>query len=285
MRSVLVLTLALWPAMTAAEEVAGADAVFDGDLGHCTERPWDAAFADCLATLGAPEPAVSFAERLLSDPDIASAGVLTGFDDRGLVDLGIVTFPAMANGNQQVLFLNGTPPLLSPMAFAFDPPTDRAAMALRASHPDAMSAGPPEAAGYRDLPGGEQRFVLTDRITDGCRACAVLAMQVGYADFSDGALTDSRVAAWVAPEVALDGEAALAAMLAGDAAVLQYRLLVAGHDTGPADGVTGPRTLAELDAFLAANCLPPRAAEPEVREPALRALAGLDGSACGGMAD
>ncbi len=282
MRSVLALALVLWPAITPAEEIAGADAVFDGDLAQCSKRPWDAAFADCLATLGAAEPAVALAERLLADPEIATAGVLTGFAERGTVDLGTVLFPAMANGNLQALFLNGTPPLLSPMALAFAVPGDRAAMALRATHPEAMAAGPPEATGYRDLPGGGQRFVLTDRITEGCRACAVLAVQVGYADFADGTLRDSRAAAWVAPEVALEGEAALAAMLAGDAAVLQYRLLVAGHDTGPADGVTGPRTLAELDAFLAENCLPSRVAEPEIREPSLRVLAGLDAPACGG---
>lgn len=285
MRSVLILALALWPAVLSAEEIAGADAVFDGDLGRCTERPWDAAFADCLATLGAPEPAVALAERLLADPGIATAGVLTAFDERGTVDLGTVTFPAMANGNLQVLFLNGIPPLISPMSLTFAPPDDRAALALRATHPEAMAAGPPESAGYRDLPGGGQRFVLTDRITEGCRACDLLAVQVGYADFTDGRLSESRAAAWVAPEVALDGEAALAAMLAGDAAVLQYRLLVAGHDTGPADGVSGPRTLAELDAFLAENCLPSRIEEPEVREPALRVLAGIEGSACVGAAD
>lgn len=143
-----------------------------------------------------------------------------------------------------------------------------------------MARGPAWLGGYRDLPDGGQRFVVMDQITDGCRACAVVATAVSFADFRDGALESLSPWIWVAPDVALEGDAAAAALGAGNAAVLQYRLLVAGYDAGGTDGVTGPRTLAALDSHLADHCLPSRRDEPEVRAEAIAVLAGLVATRC-----
>lgn len=281
MRVVTLAALLALPVAAAAQDI-GPDAVFDpAALGDCTVRPWVDAFGDCLASLGANEAAVAFAQRLESDPVLANPGVLAGFKERGAVDAGRVVFPTMANSNEQVLFLNGAAGILSPLSLTIPDPADRAAAALRAAHPGAMLAGPPELAGYRDLPDGGQRFVLIDRLTDGCRACEVVAMAVTFVDFRGGAL-DAVTPFWAAPEAALDGDAARMAMESGEVAPLQYRLLVNGHDAGAPDGLTGPRTRAALDEFLAENCLPSLAEEPEFRPPSIAVLAGTAPSACRG---
>lgn len=272
---------ALAPLAAAAEDVVGPEAVFAaGDLGQCIVRPWDGAFGDCLATLGAPEAAVAFAERLLADPAVGTAGVLTGFTEYGIVDLAEVEFPALANANSRILLVNANLPVIAPETLGIGQPPTRAAAAILAAHPGAMAAGPMTFAAHRDLPDGTQRFVLTDRITDGCRACEVLAVSVAHVDFLDGALTGLAAVDWVAPAIALDPEAARDAIAAGDAAVLQYRLMLAGYDVGGADGITGPRTLTALDDFLADHCLPSRRDEPEVREAAIAVIAGLNETAC-----
>lgn len=284
MRSgVLAAALLALPFSAAAQDIAGPEAIWTADgLAECTVRPWVDAFGDCLASLGASEAAVAFAQALEADAGVAMPGVLTGFTERGAVDAGRVLFPAMANSNDQVLFLNGTPPILSPQALAIGDPADRAAAALRTAHSEAMLAGPPELAGYRDLPDGGQRFVLTDRLTEGCRACAVLATAVTFVDFRDGALAAVTPVAWAGPEAALAPAAARRAMEAGEVAPLQYRLLLNGHDAGPPDGITGPRTRMALEEFLAANCLPSLVEEPEFRPASIAVLAGTAPSACGG---
>lgn len=269
------------PVAAAAQDIASPDAAWTSEtLADCTVRPWINAFGDCLASLGAPEAAVAFAAALAADPALQMPGVLTAFTERGPVDAGQVFYPGLANANDQVLFLNGDPPIISPVGLTIGDPADRAALALRAAHPDAMLAGPPDLAGYRDLPDGGQRFVLIDRLTDGCRACTVLATAVTFVDFQDGAVDSVTPVAWVDPASALAPDAAEAAMAAGDVAALQFRLLVNGYDAGPPDGVTGPRTRTALESFLADTCLPSLIEEPEFRPGSIAVLAGTAPSAC-----
>ncbi|MCC7320456.1 MAG: hypothetical protein IT542_05685 [Rubellimicrobium sp.] len=273
----------------APPEVGAGALIGDLDVSTCLERPWSDAFGDCLASLGASEEAVVLADRLAADPLIGTAGVLTGFRELGAVDLAQIDFPLLANANAQPLLVNGSDPLIAPgfLPAYHDapPPGDRTSRALAAAAPDAMRAGPPQFAGYRVLPDGGQRFVFADRITDGCRACAVIGTALWQVDFRDGVQVASGQVAWAPPAAALEGEAARAALEAGAVAVLQYRLDLAGHDAGGIDGHAGARTRAGLAAFLAGNCLPPDEDPARLSPGAARVLAGLADGACPAPSD
>lgn len=277
------LALALALAAPAFADV-GADAVVPeaeverlGLFDCATGQPGD--FAACLAGRGVAQAAIDFAERLTAASD-DMAGLLVGLSERGKVDLATILYPGAANANIQVAFVNGTDPLILASGLAVPAATTPGAAALQADHPDWMAAGPMESAGYRDLPDGTQRFVLIDRITDGCRACEVLAISVVAVDFRDGALSETATLDWVPPAATLDGEAALAALVAGRVDVLQYRLLRAGHDIGGLDGAMGARTGTALAEFLAAHCLPEAADLAGLDRGSLEVIAGTASAAC-----
>ena len=235
-------------------------AIWGGEgLDQCMVRPWIDAFGDCLASLGAGEEAVRFADALKADPAIATGGVMRVFFETGDVDVALVDFPARANSNRQVVFLNGDTPLVMAESFEAAPPQTRAVAALVAAHPAAMTAGPREYLTHRPMPDGTQRFVLTDKVTDGCRACPVLAQEVLFADFKAGELVDVMVAAWLPPE--LDKDALSQGIAQGDLTALQTQLILRGYDVGGADGMMGPMTLTAQSDFLNEHCLEGEAGE------------------------
>lgn len=255
MRAAL-LALALLPAAAVAQDVVGpADVWPDFAYGACDFWPEDKALFACLAAAGAPPGTLAFAQRLQDPTLFESVGILTAFAERGRVDAATVELPAFANSNTQVVFVNGAPPVLIAGNIDIPLPTDRASRAILAAHPDANPAGPMVLAGYRDLPDGTQRFVLMDWITDGCRACAVLANSLTHVDFRDGRLVAVTPAGWGPPQEEMAPTAIARRLLAGDAALLQFRLTAAGHDPGGIDGVIGPATRAALGLFLRENGL------------------------------
>lgn len=263
------------PAAAPEPAVAAAPAAAEGDyvqafgppaiwggagLEQCMVRPWIDAFGDCLASLGAGEEAVRFADALKADPAIGMAGVMRAFFELGEVDVALVDFPARANANTQVVFLNGATPLLLAEGLEAAPPETRAVAELRAAHPAAMAAGPREYLSHREYLDGLQRIVLRDRITDGCRACPILATEVVFVDFKGGALSDVSVGAWLPAD--LDPQALGAGIDAGDLTALQSQLIMRGYDVGGADGISGPMTLAAQGDFLTEHCLQGEADAP-----------------------
>lgn len=276
----LALALALAPPALAG---IGADAVVpDAEIDRLglfdCALELDDGFAACLAAHGVAQPAIDAAMLITGQSD-GMLGLLEGFDERGTVDLATVFYPDAANANTRVAFVNGTVPVVLAADLTVPPPDTGNGNKLRKRYPDWMAAGPMEFAGYRDLPDGAQRFMLIDRITEGCRACEVIAISVTAVDFRGGALAGVTTLEWVPPAAALDGEAALAALRAGRMDVLQYRLLVAGHEVGGADGVPGPATRRALGDFLTGNCLPD-AAPGSLDEESLTVLAGLAPAPC-----
>lgn len=267
------------PAGTGPEAVIPPDEIDRLGLFDCATEQADS-FAACLSARGVPQAAIDFTGSLRAGSD-DMIGLLAGFTEYGAVDLATILYPAAANSNLQVAFVNGAEPVLRAADLPVPVPETRNGRALRSHHPDWMAAGPMEFAGYRNLPDGTQRFTLIDRITEGCRACEVLAQSVVAVDFLGGRLAAVTTLDWVPPGAALAGEEALAAMQAGRRDVLQYRLLVAGHDTGGVDGVTGPRTRAALGGFLAEHCLPAPPRGPALPGgDSLAVVAGLAATAC-----
>lgn len=239
----------------------GAPAIWGGEgLEQCMVRPWIDAFGDCLASLGAGEEAVRFADALKADEDIGMAGVMRAFFELGDVDVALVDFPGLANSNRQVVFLNGKDPIMPAEALQAAPPETRAVAAIRAAHPAAMSAGPRDYLTARLVPEGPQRFVLLDRITDACRACPILATEVVFVDFDGGELVGTSVGAWLPAD--LDMAALGADVAAGDLTALQTQLILRGYDVGGADGINGPMTMAAQNDFLVEHCLQGVAGEP-----------------------
>lgn len=275
MRGVLLALCAT--ATPALADVAGPDAVFDGGW-DC--RPYALGipgWLDCLAAEGASDAAVAFAARLAAPlpPDgdgYDLPGVLTAFTETGEVDVGTVVFPDLANSNEQMLFLNGEPAILHPYdvvgGVAPDDPTSRA---MRTRHPELFAMGQAVIGAHRRLPDGTQRFVIWDVLVDGCRACEVLGLAVAEVDFADGRLAGSRVLGWVPEDP--DEDTLRPRLLAGDVAVLQLQLNLAGYGAGPMDGRAGEETSAAWAAFLADHCLPSAAAPDPASADALVAAA------------
>lgn len=262
----------------------GPDAVISPDeidrlgLFDCATEQADS-FAACLSARGVPQAAIDFTSRLRVDDD-DMIGLLAGFTEYGAVDLATILYPAAANSNLQVAFVNGAEPVVRAADLPVPVPGTRNGRALRSHHPDWMAAGPMEFAGYRNLPDGTQRFTLIDRITEGCRACEVLAQSVVAVDFRGGRLSEVTTLDWVPPRAALEGEEALAAMQAGRMDVLQYRLILAGHDTGGVDGVMGRKSRAALEGFLSEHCLPAAPGPASPGRDSLAVIAGLTAAAC-----
>lgn len=263
MRAIL-LALTLLPVAATAQDIVGPADVWGGfSYDACTFWPEDKALFVCLAAAGAPPGTLAFARRL-QDPSLFGAvGILTGLEERGRVDAATVELPGFANSNTQVVFVNGTPPVLIAGQLDIPAPGDRASRAILARYPDANPAGPMVLAGYRDLPDGTQRFVLMDWITDGCRACEVVANSLTHADFRDGRLVAVTPAGWGPPQEDMAPDAIARRLLSGDVALLQFRLAAAGFDPGGIDGAMGPATRAALADFLRENRLPGDGLTPE----------------------
>lgn len=257
-RAVAVALLIAAPAFAA--DVAGPDAVI-ADGWDCSPFPdgvpgWLA----CLQSRGASPAALAFAERMARPRPPGGdgydlPGILTDFAEFGAVDAGGVFFPGLANTNDQMLFLNGTFGILHPGELTdFAAPGDRASQTLAARFPQAFPGGRIVIGAHRMLADGTQRFVVTDVLHDGCRACEIVGLAVTHMEFRDGAPFVARVMGWA--DIALDpgGDATVARIAGGDVGVLQLYLNLAGFEAGPMDGAAGPATATALAEFRAASC-------------------------------
>ncbi len=268
MRTVLIgLTSALvFATPGTAADVAGPGAVI-ADGWDCSPFPdgvpgWLA----CLTGKGASPEGLAFAERMARPRPPAGdgydlPGILTDFAERGAVDAGTVFFPGLANTNDQMLFLNGRFGILHPGEVTDPaPPGDRASQTLVQRYPQAFPGGRIVIGAHRVLADGTQRFVVSDVLNDGCRACEIVGLAVAQVEFRDGAHFVTRTLGWA--DIALDpgGDETVARIAGGDAGTLQLYLNLGGFAAGPMDGAAGPATAAALAEFRAAAC--PGAAGP-----------------------
>jgi Putative peptidoglycan binding domain. len=252
---VLVALGLLLPVAASAEDIAGpADIAPAGAVFPCQRAGLTEAFWSCLAAAGVPPGGLDFAHRLAADESLGGPGLLVGFTELGAVDLGVVLFPFLANTNQQTLLINGTAGIVQPLALEPMQPDDPQTRAFLTEYPQAFPSLRLDVAGYR-AEGSQQRFVLTDPVTDGCRACAVVAAAVIALVFEDGTLTAVEPLGWVPPDMAADEPRAMA-LRRGDRQALQVALSLRGYAPGPMDGVDGPQTAEALHRFLADHCLP-----------------------------
>jgi hypothetical protein len=191
-------------------------------------------------------------------------GVAVELQDFGQVDVAMVFRPAAIASNYNLIaympyFVNGVVPISPVETVGYAPVLrdDAGTRALRSRYPQAKPAGSYGVFGHRIMPGGIQRFVVAESITNGCRNCEDLGHRLEFVEFREGVHLSTRQAGWV-PMLPGDSPETTASRLAqGHAQGLQVALLMAGYDTGGADGNFGPMSWTALSEFLADHCLSP----------------------------
>lgn len=153
----------------------------------CDKAPQPPVFAECfinqMAKAAAPPDAVKFTRELYKSN--AQIGIMGEFKGFGPVGLAWVVYPLRANDNDGVLLLNGNPKILDPddiqkldkVALEHDPlflEWKKAAPKLGV-WPGARAGGAAQIRFARVWAGakpGDQRFLFSYPLNDGCRACA-----------------------------------------------------------------------------------------------------------------
>lgn len=272
--------LAATPAVAA--DVAGPEAVI-AEGWDCSPFPGGVPeWLACLTGKGASVEGLDFAARMARPRPPGGdgydlPGILTDFAERGVVDAGTVFFPGLANTNDQMLFLNGAFGIAHPYdLFDAAAPGDPATRRLAARYPQAFPGGRVVIGAHRVLPDGTQRFVVTDVLHDGCRACEIVGLSIAHLEFRDGVPFVTRALGWT--DLALDpgSEAAAVRIAKGDTGVMQLYLNLAGFAAGTMDGKAGPATAAALAEFRTATC--PVASGPVTPAEAARLVALADGT-------
>lgn len=237
-----------------AQDIVGpGDIAVDGAIGRCRGTGPEPGLWSCLAEAGVPAGGIAFARRLEADPLIGSPGLMIGFTETGAVDLADVLFPFLANTNEQTLFVNGTAGVVQPLALEPQTAGDAQSQAILAAHPQAFPSLRLAVVGHRAV-GARQRFVASDVVTDGCRACAVVAVALTAYEFERGALSGVTALGWIPPALA-DDEARAAALAGDDMQALQVALTLRGYLPGPMDGQPGEATTRAVQDFLTDVCL------------------------------
>jgi hypothetical protein len=170
------------------EGAVGPEAVWHPGAGFVAELHQacdsQSVFIQCAARQidnAAPAPAAAFSRAIEHD------GWLNAFREVGRVDVAYVLYPFRANENYGWLLVNGSPAMvdvddLSRLPRA-DLRADRAWSQILARYPNAILF-PNDRSTIVDpmalvFPDGSQQFIVSYRITDRCRACAL----VGFAFF------------------------------------------------------------------------------------------------------
>jgi hypothetical protein len=267
-----------------AEDLVGPQTVWTGvDLKKCSYSGNFRQWRDCLKQSGAPDATLDFAEYLESSAPVESAGIVNGFREFGTVDFAEIFFPSFANTNEQIAFVNGNAPVVMPREIVItNPPKTWITKRLIKFYPSATPSFRFSLVGYRAMPGDVQRFVVTDVLVDGCRACEAVGTSIIFIDFKNGALVSSRSMAWV-PKPTMEASRKI---LRGKprARILRMSVLLTmlGYDVGQMDGVLGESTGNALDEFRRDHCLTIRG---ELDSDTARAILKADGfsAPCNGV--
>lgn len=245
-------------------DLAPADAVFP-----CHRAGPGPEFWRCLASAGVPQGGIAFARRAETLLDTGPA-IPLALTETGIVDLAEVTFPFLANTNDQILLVNGVTPVISPLQLAAEhglgTQPDASGLGLLAAHPQASPALRLRLTGVRSS-GTQQRFVFADTITDGCRACAPVAISLFALDFDAGNLTGSTALGWASVTLA-DDERRAEAIRHGDPAAEALALAMRGYAPGRLDGTETARLGEARAAFAADHCLDEATAAAQLTRPA-----------------
>ncbi|MCR9089620.1 MAG: peptidoglycan-binding protein [Rhodobacteraceae bacterium] len=225
------------------------------DLGYLPCR--DAAQTDpaCLTGLGLSEEAAAFSHAIAGD----YSGFATGSDFRETGDVDLAHAELLgASVFMTPVLLNG-PVGLHQVAFTRDLRAnfrDTASQRMLDRYPNATSAVAMTIGAHRKLPDGTQRFVLTEAISDGCRACAGLGTAVTFLEIgpSTGNVPLRRPVGLLL-DAATAEDSVSAEMLLARPDRLQAMLNRLGYDAGEMDGYPGPKTRTALMAFQAEACL------------------------------
>jgi hypothetical protein len=160
----------------------------------CDNAPPPAVFGECfinqMVKAGAPQEALKFARELYNRN--GQIGIVEAFKDFGPIGLAWVVYPLRANDNDGLLLLNGDPQFLDPddmqkldkTAVEHDPlflQWKKTAPKVDVWAGD-RSGGEAQVRFARVWAGakpGEQRFLFSYPLIDGCRACA----RSGFANF------------------------------------------------------------------------------------------------------
>lgn len=108
---------------------------------------------------------------------------------------------------------------------------------------------------HRLLPDGRQRFVLTEAVHDGCRACPIIGIGMTYIDLGPRSFEVRPIGVHIDP--ARPNRDLLGQDLVDNPAMLQVILNNRGYEAGEMDGYPGPMTRAALMAFQVEHCLEP----------------------------
>ena len=225
-------------------------------LGASAPRQRTTDFA-CFERPGVSEAARDINRAIIETTGYAMPGLLVGFGEAGQVDVAWIYLPGMANTNTQMALVNTTDGVLmvSDLNFSRTPADMPSTREILRRYPQAFESARVFVAAVRPLPGGAQRFVLVDVVTDGCRACEPVATSLRYFDFSEGLNTGFQEVGWQPRE---DGTMAQAGdkIRMGDVATMQSRLNHMGYEAGPVDGAAGRLTMTAVSAFKRDHCLP-----------------------------
>ena len=134
---------------------------------------------DQMAKAGAPAATTSFTRELYKQSH-GEFGIMTGFQDEGLVSFAWITYPLRANTNYGLLLINGHPPIVDVEDLKL---LDRKTMEQSSQFQDLKNQFPKVDVwpGDRDGktwpnsqtgPDGGVQFTVGYPLLDGCHACA-----------------------------------------------------------------------------------------------------------------
>jgi len=212
-------------------------------------------FAGCLRAAGEGEQAVR-AAIAMSDKNFNR--YLIDYLEMGPIDIAVLQWPAAGLGITQGFVKAGFEFLPVDEQFAPMNARDAASLAIALSHPRADALNYTFVVGHRYLAVGAQRFVVAALLTDGCRACDVVATAIGYVDFHDGSVVSSSTIGWAAQygQFPTSDEEVRRRLNSGDAREIQTQLNLRGYVAGPMDGIFGSSSRAALAEFQREYCLP-----------------------------
>lgn len=218
----------------------------------CSGARQQEAFRSCLVQLGYGEEAVAFLMKI-SGEDLGNYEVID-FKELGVVDLASVEWTGAGAGEMTYLLNGSLGEYILKKSKDFSGFTDQTSRQLLAELPNA-SVGSGFIVSHRRLSDGTQRFVYSESITNGCRACELIALTYEFLEVgpATGGLLKRRP---IGIGYRVDGGDLTPALIVQYPEISQSMLNLQGYDAGPMDGVLGPRSATAFTEFQREHCLP-----------------------------
>lgn len=242
-----------------AQGIGSADVITSDvreEIVSCIQDTASHSALSCFNRSGVTAGARGLARSILEDTDFGMVAILESFHEAGEIDVAEVLFPTMANTNYQMVLVNGVdgPQMAAELNFRRNLPRESSTMEILEQYPRAFESGRVNVVAVRPLPGGGQRFVLTDVVTDGCRGCEPVALSLRYFDYANGQQIGFQEIGWQ-PLSDVSGATVAERLRAADVRTIQQGLNALGYNAGPVDGAAGQQTMAAFMAFKRDYCL------------------------------